>query len=165
MKDPVADALAERANQLLGDGEWHSYDWLVRSLMPVVPKGRAIRQNERDRITSLGSNKPRKKQITVEEQINHGQRSVTRAWLNRKVALEFRGEPRTPEREVRLVGILRSGAGGEGMRQGRLAMLEAVRLRDLLEEALNALEANRAAHIARKLRAQLEDLREELDSR
>ena len=85
--NPLHLELARRANELLGDGEWHDLETVMQDLMKVVPPGRALRQNERDRQTSnqqkTGSTPASRSRPQPRERlIAFGARTIVRDFLN-----------------------------------------------------------------------------------
>lgn len=89
---PFYTEMANRATELLGDGQWHPYEQVLNALMPLVPPGLALRKSEQERLASLQTRKkeakPRTRPRTTEELIRSGQRSVARSFLQNKGVFE-----------------------------------------------------------------------------
>lgn len=101
--------LVERAHELLGDGEWHSYEQVARELCRLVPPGKAIRRSENERFHSTGKRyakgeypQERVRYRDTSELIRTGARSYVRDFLHHR-NFEVRGAPRDPDRQIRLI--------------------------------------------------------------
>lgn len=102
---PVHRDLAQRAVDLLGDGKWHNYEKVVHQLMKLIPPGRAIRRNEKER--AMQNPNPRKVPLSIERQIASGQRAIVRDFLkNSNFETDKAGSPRAGgnfERHIRML--------------------------------------------------------------
>lgn len=140
MSGALSYELARRADELLGDGEWHNYEATMRALIRLVPPGRAMRQNEHDRIGSgYGMGPPARKQPRdTGDMITSGARTIVRQFLE-SVAFEATPPkmPRDPERQIRQLGRHRA-LTGDPYRQQR------DRLEVQLETARDQIKALRA---------------------
>lgn len=117
---PIYFDLAERATELLGDGEWHPYEQTMRQLMKAVPPGIGLRKSEEDRLRLLKKRgvgeQPRTQPRDIEDQIWTGKRAVVREFLRNTKALET-DKPGSNQpggnhgRNIRLVRELRHTKG------------------------------------------------------
>lgn len=131
--------LAEKATELLGDGEWHQHEKIMRALMKLVPPGPALRRSEQDRLAWLRQrgreDAPRKRERATEDQVYSGQRAIVRDFLHNKGVFETNkaGSPHggTFDRQIRMVG--RHKLVAEGHAADLRAKLEAEN-RDLRRE-------------------------------
>lgn len=113
-------ALATRANELLGDGQWHNHEKVVLELSRVVPPGRAVREAEagRNRPKSDGRVAPPERKgrnLDAESQVKIGARAIVREFLRNGVAYEVSGgegagtrghDPAKKVRQVRMPAVL-----------------------------------------------------------
>lgn len=120
-KTMVGGTLAERAWQLMGDGEWHDYDAVTRELMKVVPPGIAVRQAEVDRQQRGGGRNPgwvsppvRKQNIDPLRQVATGQRTIVRQLL-KNAAFEVTRDAPGVGRRIRMLRPLIYGGSRKGM--------------------------------------------------
>jgi hypothetical protein len=120
MSAAVSVRLAYRATELLGDGEWHNYDAVLRELVKLIPPGEAIRKAERVRVAGRKQRKviepdaPRAGRFQRESSdlIRSGARVIVRDFLrNDRV---FEADPKAlapgqvaPDRRIRMIGKLR----------------------------------------------------------
>lgn len=156
-------ALARRATELLGDGEWRPLEDVIRALMPLVPPGRAIRRAEQERINApTGRPAPAQRVIPrdVDKQIATGSRRIVYDFLASSTAFEHRGvagpgrHAPNPDRQVRMVRPLRvlgTPAPRKVPTVGELA-----RLRAALDRAARYLAENGHRQLARELREVLD---------
>lgn len=88
-----------KAEELLSDGEWHSFDTIVNQLIPMIPPGQATRRNESRRRNAGGLVRPRSKPVRqypypLELQIRAGARSIIADMLRNHVfEIEGKGKP------------------------------------------------------------------------
>jgi len=124
-----------RLSELLGDGQWHDAEPVIRDLSKLVPPGVAVRRNERARRKSKYDRGPekRKRPITAEAAVRSGARMVVRA-----VLATTRGSKQGPY-ETRWLP--------EGVQQVRIhhkpqAIISDERRAEWLRPAFNALAAH-----------------------
>lgn len=114
MRTDLTANLARRAEELLSDGEWHSYEKTLRAMIKVVPPGIAMRRNEQDRVHTNSSHKTpapaqRKYDRSDDDKIYSGARSIVRDFLNntRVFETDMPGSHivgAAHDRKVRLIG-------------------------------------------------------------
>lgn len=176
----LSSQMAYRALELLGDRQWHNTDDVLRELAKLVPPGRAMRRTEQERrnASSKPSNRAqakvigeRQRPLPIDRQIASGARRICYDFLHSSKAFEHRGVKRqgnvtmSPDRQVRLVGVLRQTLPGrpstqELLRQSEEQRQELQRRNEQLTAALEKATAYLGEHGHRRM---AKVLREELD--
>ena len=89
------------AADLLTDGEWREYEWMIRELGKLVPPGRAIRRNEQDRSYNSDA-RERVRPLSPERAIQAGRRAIVRDALR---VSSYEHEERDGIRFVRMLRV------------------------------------------------------------
>jgi hypothetical protein len=119
--NPLSNELARRADELLGDGQWHDLESVMLQLMKLVPPGRAMRVNERERKSSTGAHYPpgtpvpeRRVPRSREQLITSGARTLVRDFLSNPKVFEVDrpghhgNHQASLGRRIRMIGTLRA---------------------------------------------------------
>lgn len=101
----MTEQIHRRAVEILDGGGWHDMEDVIADLSRLVPPGRAIRRNERDRAAS-GGPPTRHNPLPVEEMIRSGARSIVRELIRKQRHRAPVYE--TEHGKVRLVGLPRN---------------------------------------------------------
>lgn len=128
MTDGIHVEMAQRAVELLKDGQWHPYEVIARDLMKLVPAGRALRSLDQHRghamgITAGNPVPPRIRDPGIDALIAKGQHSTVVSFLNNK-SFEvnpkgmsgngFAAREHNAKRKVRMVKEPRYAGGDPG---------------------------------------------------
>jgi len=156
-------ALATRADELLGDGQWHNYEKTIRALLRLVPPGRAMRRNEMDRVANRktqgkSADIARKRPATAQQRIYSGARSITRDFLTTGAfETNRKGQPNHAdnERQIRQVHQHRAlEANRDPLRVQRDRFeAEAMQLREYVDRLEGYLKDNGHADAIDRLKA------------
>jgi hypothetical protein len=88
MSSTLGYVLGARANELFGDGDWHLREAVIVELGRIVPPGIAIRHNEQVRAMKHAG--PRTRDVSVEDRIRYGRRSLVRRFISNDALFERR---------------------------------------------------------------------------
>ena len=92
-----------RVCELLDDGDWHDYEWLIREAGRVIPPGKAMRQSERVRAKWDGAPERRVRSRSDEQLIRSGKRSILHDAISHSPAFQTRQTDHG--REIRMVHV------------------------------------------------------------